>query len=208
MDKHNQLYWENYYKSQNPTPLPLPSQFACFCINEIKNQGINEIVDLAGGDGRDSLFFSMYNFKVTMVEKSKAAAITATENTKRYPVTVKLGDVVTDEIPISKARSVPIAFYSRFFIHTLPPEAVGEFFMNVVNVIRPEDRFYVEYRTDQDQQRPKVTKPHKRYFHRQSLIRNVAHEAGLIEDYHTSGTGYAKWQQDDAFIARHVFRGT
>ena len=69
------LYWDYFYKKINKEAWKImpPSQFAAFCCSEILNKNIKHVVDIASGDGRDSIFFAQQGLKVFALEKSVQA---------------------------------------------------------------------------------------------------------------------------------------
>ena len=80
-------YWNNFYKKISEaslSPMP-PSQFAAFCCSELLNKGVKTIVDIASGDGRDSIFFAEQGFHVHAFDKSIEAVELLRDKVKKTP---------------------------------------------------------------------------------------------------------------------------
>ena len=57
-DKENVEYWEKFYQDLKLDGIKMPpSQFAAFCKSEFLHLGLEFVVEIAAGDGRDSIFF-------------------------------------------------------------------------------------------------------------------------------------------------------
>ena len=166
-------YWNDYYgKVQIGKPYPSPpSQFAAFCLGELSIANIDFIVDIAFGDGRDASFFNRHGLEVHAIEKSWQAVdlmnrkLKVKGNLKIYQL-----DVVKDKIDWQLPKDRTIAFYSRFFIHTLTEVEVSIFFENLAEVMKLGDLFLVEYRNEEDLKLVKETPDHFRAFYKAKFI--------------------------------------
>ena len=73
-DINKNEYWDSYYSEQNISKLMFtPSQFAVFCIHEVLEAGISDVVEIAAGSGRDTIFFAQHGMRVLALDKSKEA---------------------------------------------------------------------------------------------------------------------------------------
>ena len=55
MKKEN--YWDYYYsKISRNGEKTIPSQFAVFCLSEMLDQGIKNVIEFGSGNGRDAIF--------------------------------------------------------------------------------------------------------------------------------------------------------
>jgi len=207
-DRKKNEYWDRYYSRQNPNDLTfIPSQFAVFCVQEMMEAGISDLVEIAAGTGRDTLFFAQHGMRILALDKSQEAVnllnkITETDDN----VSVAAHDV-TEAFPVVAERgSAPFAFYARFFVHTLTENELGKFFENVSRNMRQDDLLFLEYRNEEDADKTKVTEDHFRAFYGADRISDLCVSNDLELVYEVSGTGFAKWKKDDASITRQIFR--
>jgi len=64
-------YWDDYYFKQKQSIAHLaPSQLATFCLGELIEMGISSILEIAAGNGRDTVFFANYGMKVLATDNS------------------------------------------------------------------------------------------------------------------------------------------
>jgi 2-polyprenyl-3-methyl-5-hydroxy-6-metoxy-1,4-benzoquinol methylase len=201
-------YWNNFYKKINDaslSPMP-PSQFAAFCCSELRNRRVKTIVDIASGDGRDSMFFAEQGFDVYSFDKSKEAVEFLKSKLKKSPnLEFFEHDVVNNSIPDVTEKNSTKAYYARFFIHVLEHSDLLKFFNNLSKVMRPSDYLFVEYRNEKDISLAKVTPKHFRNFYKSDFVTSLADQNNLECTYEVEGQGFAKWKEDDAFVTRQVF---
>ena len=65
-------HWENNYLSNPEMFGEVPSYAAQKAIELFKKEGITKILELGGGQGRDTIFFAKNGFKVTVLDYSEA----------------------------------------------------------------------------------------------------------------------------------------
>ena len=123
------------------------------------------------------------------------------ENLKIYQL-----DVIKNKFDLHLPKDQSIAFYSRFFIHTLTEIEASTFFENLADVMKLGDLLLVEYRNEEDSKLVKETPDHFRAFHKAKFISELANEFNLECVYQVEGIGFAKWGQDDASVTRQSFR--
>ena len=210
MTKHSlkkNSYWNNFYKRMgrgSSQPMP-PSQFAAFCAAELGNR-IKIIVDIAFGDGRDTLFFAQQGFQVFAFEKSSAAVNLLSERVSALgQIAVSELDVVNGKIDLELNQGTQVAYYSRFFLHTLTKQELTKFFENISTVMKENDYLFVEYRNEIDAKLKKVTEDHFRAFYSSSYVLKLAVKCQLSRIYEVEGVGFAKWKEDDASVTRQIF---
>ena len=208
IESDKNLYWDAYYLKQNKSPsVGPPSQFAAFCLSELGGSGIRHLVDIASGNGRDAIFFARQDLNVLAVERNDEAARLIEANTLGFSdLEVRKLDVTKETIETGFKNSPIIAFYSRFFIHTLSECEVCDFFQRVAKVVKVNDPLFLEYRNDGDVDRRKVTPDHFRAFYTSDFIAEKAAEYDLECIYQVEGVGFAKWKQDDASVTRQIFQ--
>lgn len=201
-----QSYWENYYKSNvDQLPVVAPSQFATFTLNELQLRGIHNICEFGSGTGRDAIFFSKYGLSVIATDRSKNAISLITPKLENASSRAFCHDALNPFDFFNQVSTHPRALYARFFLHSLNDSELSIFLSNCTSSMRPGDLLFVEYRTDIDKGRPKVTPDHFRAYRSPSEVSCMAkgHELDLI--YEKAGDGFAKWKNDDAHVARQIF---
>ena len=205
-DENN--YWDSYYghlRKNSSQKMP-PSQFAAFCCAELMNKNINFLVDIAAGDGRDTVFFANQGFKVFALDKSKKAIKLLNDEFMNHPdVQVLEIDATKDKLPQSSNFDLPHAYYARFFLHTLEENYLIKFFNNLSKSMKSSDYFFAEYRNEKDKNLTKETPEHFRKFYKSMFIKSLADKNGFDCIYEVEGKGFSKWKNDDANISRQIF---
>ncbi|MFT6075580.1 MAG: SAM-dependent methyltransferase [Yoonia sp.] len=210
----NKDYWEGYYAKQKQKTFPSPpSQFAAFCVDFLDKDDL--VVEFGCGNGRDSLFFSSYGWRVLAGDYSQAAI---TENTRKAEATgndrVKfqacnvasldsLRSFLEAGMPENVGRRV---YYSRFFLHAITDVADTTMRQMIDRYARPGDLLMCETRISGDEDRPKVTPEHFRRVVDGDKTVRAWESLGWKKEYVLQGTGYAKYKEDDALVARFVLR--
>jgi len=200
-------YWEGYYAAKAVPVRRLPSQFAAFVAGELDQP--HRVIELGCGDGRDSMFFANYGHDVVGVDASQ----TAVEACRSLAAT--LGEHATfivaniDEPDLAgrvKGDSGPRVVYARFFLHAIT-EAEEEILLDLAATITdPGDYLAAEYRTVRDSSGAKVTANHFRRFVLPAAFEARALARGVAVTYSVEGFGFVKYRQDDAYVARTLFR--
>lgn len=205
-------YWNHFYASRDALKLSAPSQFAAFAAQEAGDAHL--IIEVGCGTGRDSLFFARHGFDVVAIDGSEAA-IEGCEKSRQAQgldrISFTCCAVGTDAFgaTLIKARAVsdgPAMAYARFFLHAITDDDEQCFFRDMAAALRDGDRLAVEYRTTRDEAGEKVTQPHYRRYVEPSQVAANAAKYGFAMDYSVEGYGFAKYMNDDAYVARAVFR--
>tara|TARA_B100001094_G_C18144035_1_gene779583 strand:+ start:392 stop:1033 length:642 start_codon:yes stop_codon:yes gene_type:complete len=208
MQDNKSKYWDNYYgniKDVDNDDMP-PSQFAAFCRTEVIQLKINQIIEIASGDGRDCIFFADQGLQVLATDNStNAVELLKNKASLRENLSVAKVDAVSESLPEAFFSDQACAYYARFFIHTLEEEKLKEFFKNIAKVMRESDYLFLEYRNLMDENLEKVMPKHFRKFFETEFVTSVAKENGLKCNYQVEGRGFAKWKADDAFVTRQIF---
>ncbi len=203
----DQAYWQNFYAQQAASKaLQLPSQFAAFVSNEISRNSF--VVDLGCGNGRDALFFGRHGFDVLGIDRSENAVAFCQD---KAPEGCEFAAIDLAELNLSKEvadrspdGSDGLVIYSRFFLHAIDRDLQRVFLEQVASLAEHKPKVFLEFRTDQDAERVKVTEEHyRRYVDLAQFERDLA-DFGLSVTYKTEGTGFAKYKDDDAHVARYV----
>ena len=204
-DEARGTYWDQYYSNLTDVTRPLPSQFAIFVAGEL--QSPHRVIEFGCGNGRDSLLFSSHGHRVIGVDASDPAI----KHCERLAETLKeTADFLTsaiDEpdlvgrIPTSEG---PTAIYARFFLHAITEAEEDSFFRCANTLTKDGDVMAVEFRTVRDLSQAKTTVSHYRRFMDPVVFALAAVHHGFHVRYAVEGFGYAKYMQDDAYVARCV----
>lgn len=203
----DQAYWQKFYAQQAASKsLQLPSQFAAFVSNEISCDSF--VIDIGCGNGRDALFFGRHGFEVLGIDRSENAVAFCQE---RSPEKCEFAAIDLAKLDLSKeveARlqktSTNLVVYSRFFLHAIDRDLQRIFLKQVATLADRAPQVFLEFRTNQDAGRVKVTAEHYRRYVELSQFEQDAAEFGLSVVYKAEGTGFAKYKDDDAHVARYV----
>ncbi len=200
-------YWNDYYASDIAAQRPLPSQFATFVAGELS--GPHRVLEFGCGGGRDSLFFSSYGHDVVGVDASQAAveacealARALGERSTFMAARIDESDLV-ERLHVETAA--PLIVYARFFVHAITDREELTFLDLAAALTRPGDRLAVEYRTVRDQSGSKVTGAHYRRFVSPAAFQANTLARSFEETYSVEGFGFAKYKQDDAYVARAIY---
>jgi len=202
-DDEKESYWDLYYSNLTEKTRPLPSQFAVFVAGEL--QSPHRVVEFGCGDGRDSLFFSSYGHQTIGLDSSARAVrhcVRLAESMDEKALFLIL-DVSDPELAETiSTTSGPTAVYARFFLHAITEAEEQSFFRSASAFTKTGDVMAVEYRTLRDLSQPKATKQHYRRFMDPVVFQLAALQHGFQVRYAIEGFGYAKYMQDDAYVAR------
>lgn len=212
MNTSNLDYWNQYYDKGAHGTL-VPSQFAAFVLNEYQHYA--HFIDVGCGNGRDSFFFANLDKTVLALDGSEKAINnnSAFAQTNQYKSTIQFrvcdfaSKASVDSI-IKNHSSLFInpVIYSRFFLHAINDDEVDNFLDFVAATIGADGVLCIEYRTDSDEQLDKVTEPHFRNFIKTEKLEEKLKARQLQTQYFCEGRGYAKYKNDDAFVARHIIQ--
>ncbi len=199
-------YWDQYYAARPASARRLPSQFATFVAGELDRP--HRIIELGCGDGRDAMFFASYGHEVVGVDASDAAVEACRGLAASLGESAVFVHAAIDEPGIAgRIRGDgPRVVYARFFLHAIT-EAEEETLLDLAGQIAdPGDLLAVEYRTIRDSSGAKVTASHFRRFVLPSAFEARALARGFDVTYAVEGFGFAKYREDDAYVARTLFR--
>jgi SAM-dependent methyltransferase len=199
-------YWDEYYASRTTGGRRLPSQFATFVAGELGRP--HRIIELGCGDGRDALFFATYGHDVVGVDGSSAAIEACRTLAETLGVPAAFVHARIDEPGLAERvrGAAPRLVYARFFLHAIT-EAEEEALLDLASDLTdPGDLLAVEYRTIRDLRGPKVTASHYRRYILPAAFEARALGRGFDVIYAVEGFGFAKYKEDDAYVARTIFR--
>jgi SAM-dependent methyltransferase len=199
-------YWDEYYAARADVRRPLPSQFATFVANELTEP--TRIVEFGCGTGRDSVFFALYGHDVVGVDgseqavKASQALADALGLSARFVAAHIEDPDLVEQVGRGEGRQL---VYARFFVHAITEEEESSFLDAASRLTVAGDLLAVEYRTIRDLSGAKVTEKHYRRFVTPAEFDARAAGHGFRAAYNVEGFGFAKYRQDDAYVARALF---
>ena len=213
-NKENDLdlsYWERFYSSPEGQFInKIPSQFSTFILGEFPNRKL--FFDIGCGDGRDSFFFATHGKSVYAVDGSKVAIDKNNSQARALGLNnliFKNCNLLSNDDFLSQLQLGPyslndVVVYSRFFLHAIN-EVVEDEFLKFSKIITDGGGVVcIEYRTSADELRQKETPPHYRRYIDAAKLKDKITNRGMTLAYSIEGSGYAKYKNDDAHIARQI----
>ncbi len=201
-------YWNFYYQNQSKTP---PSQFAAFIASEYPDHEL--IIDVGCGNGRDTIFFAQLGYNTVGIDGSKSAIEHCQKMMAGYDrnsdanifIEKDVSDLSNNIQQIIKSPAIKKIIYSRFFLHAINEYEEQEFLDFAFSSINAEDRIALEFRTNLDEHKEKVTGKHyRRYIDTSIFIEHVTKKYNAKLMYCIEGTGFAKYKNDDAHVCRII----
>ena len=148
MDKK---YWDEFYKSnEKMKDIMQCSTFAHFCLEKFFNQGVENIVELGSGNGRDAIYFARHALHTFAIDQSMATIDIEKQEINnsiaRY-LHPKALNFISEEY--SHYDSIDI-FYSRFTMHAITKKDEDELLPKIYKALNKGGLFCVEARTTKD----------------------------------------------------------
>lgn len=205
MSEDTSAYWERYYSASGESLRAVPSQFAAFVVGELHEPF--RIVEFGCGNGRDALFFASYGHQVTAIDGSPAAIAAAKHladilgEKVDFIVSPITAPGLVDLVPAASGKTL---VYARFFLHAITDAEEQAFLDCAAALTRPGDLMAVEYRTIRDSRGVKETSDHFRRFLSPAEFQDAAIRHGFRVTYAVEGYGFAKYKNDDAYVARNL----
>ncbi|SDP34633.1 Adenylylsulfate kinase [Pseudomonas arsenicoxydans] len=203
-------YWDSYYKKRvAPTP---PSSFAIFC-NENHFGNHCHVLEFGCGNGRDSFYFSKKH-RITAIDQSVVA--TNTNKQRARDEGILNIDFVDGEFgkKTSGMPAVVDVVYGRFVMHAMSLEDEIQALNYSYQVLKPEGKIYLEFRTDKDRLmndgvivglNERLTDHYRRFINLDDFCERLA-QIGFAIDYCLERSGLAKHGDDDPTVARVIAR--
>lgn len=203
-------YWNEFYRTSMARRLDAPSQFAVFVLSEAED--LDAVVDIGCGSGRDSLFFMSQGKRTISVDASQAGIDLCLSLAEEHGL--KSGGAVCSSVDAPDlAQRIsglvptgPTVVYARFFVHAINEAQEDAFLKLASEIMGAGGMLAVEFRTPRDASQAKVTPDHYRRFVSPLAFMAKAQAMGMSCSYFVEGFGYAKFRNDDAHVARCIFR--
>lgn len=210
--RRNEAFWQKFYDGQlQDRVLSPPSQFAAFIAQELSPR--SSIIDVGCGNGRDTIFFSLLKFDVVGIDASEQGIAVARGNADHlgfeqtpFFQSLACSDRLVSEI---EARTdAELCVYGRFFLHAIPQDEQDAFLTLLSKTLSAGQKLAFEYRTLEDENLLKVASPHYRRYQSMQQLDAQLYDLGFDKLYGTQGQGLAKYQDEDAHVARGIYQRT
>ncbi len=195
----NKEYWETFY-AQNSEPFK-PSSFANFCLKYIPHE--STILDVACGNGRDSIFFAEHGFKVLACDQSNVAI-----NFLRTKYPENPSFFTADISNLNDFKGKTNVAYARFLLHAISEAELLVLIKNIYAILPEGGLFMSESRSDKTDigEVGKHFEPHfRRLINSKELVKALSNEKFHI-DYFKEDNGLAIYKEEDPIIIRLVVR--
>jgi tellurite methyltransferase len=194
-------YWDNFYKNHKLNP---PSQFAAFVLQEYFEYEC--FIDIGCGNGRDTFLFSLFNKDVYAVDASAIAIESIKKQDNLNKIKCIKSDVENLKVNTFDIKQKKTVIYSRFFLHAIDYKKQENFLRFIDNFLKISKGSIaaLEFRTNHDENLSKATSDHfRRYIKYDDFYELIKSNYKIL--YTKTGTGLAKYKNDDAFVARIIF---
>lgn len=200
-------FWEETY-SEDFVP-ETPSAFAEFVFENFRNS--EWVIEFGCGNGRDSFWFSQKGLRVYGSDKSKIAIEKCIEkaqgiNYLSFSAVHYANISELEEWINSFPDKYEKAFvYIRFLLHDVD-EATEIKILDAVDKLNEYGvaGIALEFRTTEDEERPKLNMPHYRRFIDVQAFEQDLKKRGLHIRFKTAGLGLAVHLTEDAYVARYI----
>lgn len=206
---HNSTFWEQFYDSQLQQRAFLPpSQFAAFMAQELPPE--SGIVDIGCGNGRDTIFFNLLKFDAIGIDAAEYGIAMAKINAEQMGFSHShfyCDPVCSDRLTaeIGRRRNTELCVYGRFFLHAITQTEQADLFTLLASILSLGQKLAFEYRTLEDEQLLKVAAPHYRRYQSMQQLDDQLGAVGFDKIYGVQGQGFAKYQDEDAYVARGIY---
>lgn len=184
--------------------MSIPSDYAHSVIGQLKSTP-EVLVDLGGGNGRDSIFFTNYCEQVLYVDQVDGLDSLPSLPANLSKVIGHLDSKSTwQEICNFICDKKSLYFYARFLVHALNLVELEEFLKNVSAAACNGNLFFLEYRIED----PEVIlnyDNHARIYYEPNVIRQKFANLAWAEVSTEVGKGFAIYKNEDPMICRQVF---
>jgi hypothetical protein len=201
------IYWDDFYSR---TGFEAPSPFAAAMLARPDLPAT--VTDLGCGDGRDAMAFAAHGRSVLGLDRSavgirRAAERASSGSEPRFEV-CDLSDSAALRPLLAAALDAadgPMLFYLRFVLQSITDETQDGLIATIADLARPGDQLAAEFRTTEDEGRPKTYGDHFRRFQDGAAFGQALRERfgfDVVDEVH--GTGLSPYQDEDPELYRLI----
>lgn len=203
--------WERFYEVGHVVH---PSAFGNEAAARFVEADVVGVIDLACGNGRDSLEFLRRGLKVLAVDSSAEALgllkdgleSSAARGGNGPEIHTLRGDLLAEPVWTSIAQfregvRGQCAFYCRFFVHQIPSEDLQRLLDLLTQNVMTGDLLGLEFRSSEDRDAHK-DRPHQRYFYSAGEVVEALEVRGFAVELINTGFGLAPFQSEDPHVVR------
>ena len=206
--EQRRAYWKEFYRQRHSL---VPSQFCALVAAELAAD--STVVEWGSGNGRDSLFFAAQGHRTVALDLS-AEAVKISERESRLRglsdrAVFLQGDMssradVEEVVHVArKDNDNTLVFYSRFVLHSMDESEEDSFLAALADCMVAGERVFFEFRSKGDASRYKHYPDHyRRYIDTDIFQVKLNDNLGLSVEYSVTGSGMAKYRQEDPLVSR------
>ena len=211
--EQRKTYWKEFYKQRHSL---VPSQFCALVASEIDTS--STVVDWGSGNGRDTLFFAAQGHMMIAMDLSIEAVKVGDHEARLRGLHDKVmflqGDLSFQpdvenivQIARKKNNNDALVHYSRFVLHSLCEFEEDRFLAALYDCMKQNERVFFEFRTKEDADCYKHYPDHfRRYLDTDKFQLKLSDNLGFSVEYSVTGSGMAKYKQEDPLVSRVVAR--
>ncbi|CUR57339.1 conserved hypothetical protein [metagenome] len=207
-------HWSDFYRSAPSERVPTtPSSLATWVADRLEPR--QHILDVAAGNGRDSVYFAEQGHRVTALDGSTAARRLTRRLALQHGVKVRTKEVNLNDLfstLTSGARFAhldrPPQIYARFLLDAIEDDARDNFFRWAQMIQRRGGETFLEFRTWQGTLRAKAFPFHFRSLLRPSQVVAEIERYGGTVVHRQEGVGLASFENENPRVCRLVVRWT
>ena len=211
--EQRKTYWKEFYKQRHSL---VPSQFCALVASEIDTS--STVVDWGSGNGRDTLFFAAQGHMMIAMDLSTEAVEVGDHEARLRGLHDKVmflqGDLSSHpdvenifQIARKKNNNDALVHYSRFVLHSLEEVEEDRFLAALSDCMKQNERVFFEFRNKEDANRYKHYPDHfRRYLDTDKFQLKLSDNLGFSVEYSVTGSGMAKYKQEDPLVSRVVAR--
>ena len=207
--QNQKKYWDSFY---NKFFVNEPSNFCKYIIKKKICKKKNRILEVGCGNGRDTFFFLKKNFQILSLDKSHKAILLNQKKINDIFFCKDISNLSKADVVFFKNKKIDIV-YARFFIHTLNFENENKFFKFCNNILIPNGKILLEFRTIHDplinkgkkiSETERLTDHYRRFIDTSTLIEKLKKKFKPV--YCTQQFGLAKFKNENPHICRLILR--
>jgi SAM-dependent methyltransferase len=207
--RHERDQWAQFYARRGDDVPDEPTPFAPWVAEQ---STASRIVDVGCGNGRDSVFFAAQGRSVVGLDAVPGALIRARRLAKAQGLAAtftrlnlnSLRETLAHGGLEARGRPGDVDVYARFLLHCLAPVSRENFWRYTAMVLSGGGRCFVEFRTRQDRGLPKHFAQRRHTFLATRAAAEGAERFGGQVVYEESGTGRARFGEEDPHVCRMV----